>query len=61
MSRVCVNACLLITELTDRPFELLGSQTERDQDIHLDTGDSQTKSGMLTLIRHLIFYLLFLS
>jgi len=46
----------VITELTERPFELLGSQSERDrrQEIQIDsqdtaesqdTADSQTKSG----------------
>jgi len=40
-----------VTELTDRPFELLGSQAERDQDMQMelhDTADSQTTSGLLT-------------
>ena len=46
--------CVLVhvTELTDRPFELLGSQTEhdRDQDMQVDTADSLAKSGVFALV-----------
>jgi len=46
-----------VTELTERPFELLGSQSERDRDREMqvdsqdtaesqDTADSQSKSGL---------------
>jgi len=41
----------LLTELTERPFELLGSQSERDREIITselqDTADSQSKSGLI--------------
>lgn len=38
-----------MTELTERPFELLGSQSERDHELQ-ETADSQSKSGMAVLL-----------
>jgi len=49
--------CVCMTELMERPFELLGSQSERDRDRDVrvdsqdtaesqDTADSQSKSGL---------------
>ena len=40
-----------MTELMERPFELLGSQSERDRDRDVrvdsqDTAESQSKSGL---------------
>jgi len=47
---------LLLTELAERPFVSLGSQTERghdsDHDMQAaDTADSLAKSGQQTLLR----------
>jgi len=41
---------VLLAELTERPFEVLGSQSERDRDVEAeshDTADSQAKSGLV--------------
>ena len=43
---------MLPAELTERPFEQLASQSERDQDMRVelhDAADSQSKSGLLIL------------
>jgi len=54
-----IAVCLFVTELTERPFELLGSQSERDRDMQVDsqdtaesqdTADSQSKSGLVTYV-----------
>jgi len=56
---LAIVTCLFMTELTERPFELLGSQSERDRDVPVDlqdtaesqdTADSQSKSGLVTYL-----------